>query len=431
MDPYGASSGPTKRQRRDGVASLRIRWLWLDDRQHCFVQRGLRLYGQASPMCPAAWSLLRARTHPKWRTPPNKGQTSMSPCASSERALTLRAHSLSRTNAALQDPSEAIKDEVLASCRVLSLFEMLNQGQSTGGPDQITSWQNHIVGATKMVQLRGFDRHVSGHGLDLYDSVRITAVIQGIARRAPNAFLELDWSPPQVTLRDWLYNIAGGLPRLLQTMDQLCARMEVLGNHDEGTVKRTVDLAQSVIVRILALGDMLRGWETEALDLCRQKASSSSTSDCDSHWHDLVNQVQLLDVCTSHGDGFFSACVQYWTFSIKTYSSARVFHRRIIELLEFKMGGAQSALQPLPTWVDPEPHALNIASTASHFFRPEAGLWGAQCAVFPVGSALFYFAATGRRESEPFRMLTSSFAQSKTGAVMRDFLDKIVNSGGR
>ena len=77
--------------------------------------------------------------------------------------------------------------------------------------------------------------------------------------------------------------------------------------------------------------------------------------------------------------------------------------------------------------MSPEPHALDIAHTASHFFRPEAGLWSAQSSVFPIGGALFYFAVTGRRDSGPFRLMTEAFAESKTGQVMRDFLDKIVD----
>ena len=135
----------------------------------------------------------------------------------------------------------------------------------------------------------------------------------------------------------------------------------------------------------------------------------------------------LSDVCTRHGNGFFFTCAQYWAISLKAYSSVRLFHRRFTDALLSCFAG--SLLEDLPYWANPEPHALNIAQTASHFFRPEAGLWAAQSAVFPVGAALFYFAATGRRESEPFRTMTDAFAESKTGQVMRDFLDKVVNVG--
>ena len=197
---------------------------------------------------------------------------------------------------------------------------MLNQGQSSSGPNQINAWQNHIAGATKMVQLRGRDKHRSGYGLDLYDSVRITAVIQGIARRAPNAFLELPWAPPQNTLADQLWSMGAMLPKLLQDSDLLCARLQGLPELDEHAVAQILDLTS----RFQSLGGRLCDWELRALTLCQRTPRTTEEE------LSLLSDgpVQLRNVCTLYGNGFFFACAQYWTISMKTYTAAHLFHRR-------------------------------------------------------------------------------------------------------
>lgn len=79
----------------------------------------------------------------------------------------------------------------------------------------------------------------------------------------------------------------------------------------------------------------------------------------------------------------------------------------------------------LPDWVSPELPALNIAQVAHHFFEPALGLGAAHAAVFPVSTALRHFATTGRKDSPACRSMIEAFATSKTGAIMRDFLNAI------
>jgi hypothetical protein len=79
----------------------------------------------------------------------------------------------------------------------------------------------------------------------------------------------------------------------------------------------------------------------------------------------------------------------------------------------------------LPEWVSPELPALNIAQVAGHFFIPDMGLWVAHAAVFPISTALWHFAKTGTRDSPPFGSMTEACTTSKTGVIMRDFLNAI------
>ncbi|KAK3643228.1 hypothetical protein LTR56_010376 [Elasticomyces elasticus] len=310
------------------------------------------------------------------------------------RGLLLYGQALKRTNEALRDANEVQTDATLACCRVLSLFEMLNRGQASGGQSQVQDWQAHV-----------------------------DAIIQGMARRKPNAFTLLNWTPPRTSIRDDLFELAALLPGILQQMDMLGD--EMLQKRDNLMAPQQLQNSQMLVEQYIEIGVQLREWEANAIELCRIRREELPDNDDD---FDQSTPLRLIDVCKRHGDGFFFICTQYWAISIKVYSSTRLFHR---QLSSFSQTTAQLSPAPLPDWMNPEPHALNIAHMTSHFFRPEAGLWSAQSAIFPVGHALFYFSVTGRRNSPTFKMMTEAFGQSKNGAVMRDFLDNVVSSDGK
>ncbi|KAG9605836.1 hypothetical protein KCU77_g584, partial [Aureobasidium melanogenum] len=110
------------------------------------------------------------------------------------------------------------------------------------------------------------------------------------------------------------------------------------------------------------------------------------------------------------------------------YGSLRNFHSQLQVFMDIWTLG-QVALT-LPDWVSPELPALNIAQVAHHFFESGMGLWAAHAAVFPVSTALRHFATTGRKDSPACRSMIEAFTTSKTGVIMRDFLDAIVQTQG-
>ena len=122
----------------------------------------------------------------------------------------------------------------------------------------------------------------------------------------------------------------------------------------------------------------------------------------------------------AHGYGFFFTCAQYWSMCVKLYSAVpRLQHQVVALAMELDSG-----LKPpkIPEWINAEPAAHHIAYIASHFFSPEAGLWSAQSAIFPIGTALLYFARTGRANSDVVKKMTDAFSNNKAGAIMIDFL---------
>lgn len=340
------------------------------------------------------------------------------------RAAWLYAQALKQTNIALQDPTAACDDRVLGCCRLLILFEMLQRISSEPSPitpqrNQIADWRMHVNGTCRLVQLRGRERHLSGIGVDLYDGTRMTAIIHGLTSRKPNIFTQLGWSIPKLNMRDELYGLINPVPQLLQEFD--CFQdTGAIGN--ESDRQQHIELGISLMQKALDVCYALEGWEIEVLMLCYARQSSSSSPRSPQSGI-AQERTSLYDVCRLHGYGFFSTCTQYWAICNIFYGSLRKFRSQLQTFLDIWALGETAPL--LPDWVSPELPALNIAQVAGQYFEPGIGLWAAHAAVFPISTALRYFAKTGRKDSPAFRSMIEAFTSSKTGVIMRDFLNAI------
>ncbi|KAH0290049.1 hypothetical protein M436DRAFT_41797 [Aureobasidium namibiae CBS 147.97] len=343
------------------------------------------------------------------------------------RAVWFYAQALKQTNIALKDPVAALGDSVLACCRLLVLFEMLQRispEPTAMDPkrNQIADWRMHVEGTCRLIQLRGRDRHLSSLGMDLYDGVRLPAVIQGLSKRQPNAFTQLDWKLPCLNMRDRLYQLINPVPQLLQDFD-------IFHEHgtriDDGLVSQHIAYGMKLLRSALTICYDLQAWESKVLRLCYGKKPL-----CDLGTDPLSfmpghggEHNTLYDFCRLHGHGFFSTCTQYWTMCNILYGSLRKFHQQLQDFMDIWV--LEEVLPTIPVWVTPELPALNIAKVAGHFFAPGMGLWAAHGAVFPISTALWHFAKTGRRDSPAFKSMTEAFTISKTGVIMRDFLNAI------
>ena len=105
---------------------------------------------------------------------------------------------------------------------------------------------------------------------------------------------------------------------------------------------------------------------------------------------------------------------------IKVYTAVLYLQRQLLALVD----GPESNVfaTQIPDWVNPEPYAHFIADTAAHYFTQDAGLWAAQAAIFPIGTALLHFTQSGRQDSAPFQKMDEAYSNTKSGAIMRDFL---------
>ena len=331
-------------------------------------------------------------------------------------ATHLYTKALREINGKLDDPVGVCGDDVLACCRLFSLFEMFGRGHaSSPGGSPANDWGDHVNGTCHIVELRGAQRHGAGYGAHLYDGVRMTAVIHGLATRQPNRFTQMDWHLPTRTLRDDLFELIIPAPGLLQESDKLSADIKELANDDDQV--SVLVKGEELLQRGLHVCEDLRRWELKALGLCMEHQTSPEADTREIATSDASRT--LLDVCTSHGNGFFFfICTQYWAMCTTLFSSLQGLFASLSALA---LNISESRITQLPNWVDPEPYPSNISQVAYYFFRPEAGLWSAQSAVFPLGNALAYLARTGRTESSEFKAITKVFAEHKAGTPLRDF----------
>lgn len=342
------------------------------------------------------------------------------------------ARALRGVNEALQDPALALDDSVLACCRLLSLFELFQRSSSSSGAtstddndqrqSQRQDWRKHVEGTCRIVALRGRERHTSPHSRDLYDDVRITAIVHGIVSRKPNSFTMMPWRLPVRTLKDDLWDLASHLPWILELVDQVTAELTNLtrlGDTPNSLLRRQ---SQEVIRECLKLGAELQAFEQAALNLCgaAQKPASrvgEHHASRESPPH-REHSSSLSKECQSHGFGFFYLCMEYWAFSITLYSATVQFHSHIPRLLP----DDGHLPKELPIWLDPEPPVHHIATNASHYFGPKAGLWSAQCATHPMIAALGYLARSGQKEEASWKSITTAFAGHPSAGALKQFL---------
>ncbi|KAH0175391.1 hypothetical protein KCU67_g241, partial [Aureobasidium melanogenum] len=248
----------------------------------------------------------------------------------------------------------------------------------------------------------------------------MTAIIQGLTSRQPNIFTKLQWDIPKLNMRDELYALINPVPQLLQDFDGFQKNGAAI--EDGLDRRRHINQGITLVQKALEICYALEGWEIEVLMLCYEKQNSTAGTESPQS-ASSQERGSLYDVCRLHGYGFFSTCTQYWTMCNIFYGSLRKLQSQLQTAMDVWIPGETAP--SLPDWVSPELPALNVAQVARHFFEPGMGLWAAHAAVFPVSTALRYFATTGRKDSPACRSMIEAFTHSKTGIIMRDFLNAI------
>jgi hypothetical protein len=88
----------------------------------------------------------------------------------------LYGHSLRELQKALWDPKLMYKDETLAACLMLMMYEIMECPA-----DSRKGWITHSNGCLRLIQVRGPEAHKSGFGHQLFLSCRWNAVCRSIS----------------------------------------------------------------------------------------------------------------------------------------------------------------------------------------------------------------------------------------------------------
>ncbi|KAF2725785.1 hypothetical protein K431DRAFT_208076, partial [Polychaeton citri CBS 116435] len=332
----------------------------------------------------------------------------------------LYGRALVETNRALQQPDRAQSDAMLATIKFLSFYEAWRFDRTNKVSTQGHDYQKHVLGTCRLVEIRGPRRHASKDSHALFIDARANATITGIVLRKPKFFSSLDWHtiPWEESgrdLRDELYDIAIALPGILHSFDQL----KVNRQHSRDPAAE----ADRILQRCIRVGERFRAWDAKALAACHAALLQAPA----------LEVPTLLEACTAFDYGFAHTVMVFWGFSLLLHSTAWLEARDFpTGPPECSRGRQQHAPTTLPPWFDPRPYAANIARCAHHFFRPEAGLWGAQVVAFPMGAALHYYAVSpGGLASVEMGYLRAVLRELKHGNVTGGFLRSIATVGAR
>ncbi|KAF4541032.1 C6 zinc finger domain containing protein [Lasiodiplodia theobromae] len=290
---------------------------------------------------------------------------------------------------ALQSPERVKKDELVAASKLMGLFEILFGADDRDDAAQARSWSSHIKGELVLIQARGPHAHMHGQAHQLFVDGRFSMMIQAARSRKKSVFSEPQWKeiPWQVipkTPKDALLDIMVDLPTLMEKLDNF-----VEGEHEEGVTK------------VLREALMQECWDADRR-LLEWVRTMKFFVDVDKVAH--VEQVGNFAVA--------QLIYFYWAACIMLFSI----------LQSANMTSAQP--DALPPRTDPRVYARKIAHSASYFFEPDAGLFGAHVASFSIGMALTVLRRTGTspQDKEDHELLTRVLDIPGVNATIGKFL---------
>ncbi|QIW98150.1 hypothetical protein AMS68_003668 [Peltaster fructicola] len=305
-------------------------------------------------------------------------------------------------NNALQQPSRAGSDAVLASCRAIALYEMFRPADENAL--QRDDWVRHVWGLTSIVALRRQDRNLSDFSRSMHDDAYALAGHCALRIRSPAVLAKFEPLSLAATLQDRITVCMGMAATWLEQHDLLIAAIETQAPNQ--LVKLNQQCTQLVTEGICAL-HACRAWEGLACEFLNIDFDGASSPD--------LQCVALLDAVHSAGCRIWFVVMQYW--SVCTVLCSQL-HFTWQYLQHTGLGG----LPALPKSVLAIPYARCIAASASHLFSSDAGLWTLEQILLPVASAVCYYASMDAGSSWEARQLQKVLSSNKNAVFARGFL---------
>ncbi|KXX75960.1 Sterigmatocystin biosynthesis regulatory protein [Madurella mycetomatis] len=248
---------------------------------------------------------------------------------------------LRRSLGASQGPR---RDALIATVKLLCMFEAFSQQGDGGVADEPQDWQRHIAGELALFIARTPAAHIDGDAHHVFADERVEMALSAVLRRKrlvlSNAeWKSIPWQEIPKNLKDILVDVLVDMPGLVEDFDnmRLCT-----------DANKQAALRLELVQKCWDHDRQLLAW----LDLLRQVVE------------DLV-----IHVAQVHGMSLF------WTTSLILYSI-------------FRMASEPQA--DLPERTDPTYYACKLAEAITILLHPRAGLYGQQSAALPLEVALQY-----------------------------------------
>lgn len=296
-------------------------------------------------------------------------------------------------------------DQVIACCRFVCAYELFRHINDIQDPSsQAADWLVHIKGICILAKLyqADTDKRVSSI---LYKDARLLAARAAIIARRPDVyFLSQDFDDPVYsTLEDELVDIMLAVPHLMHRQDKLTKAVSNC-NHQDRTMGTTSD-ADLLLADLMNLIEVLRKFRTKLLDLLQVGDDNPGT-------FSLYAQVSKA-TCL-----FLPIAMLYWTTCMYVYAELQT-------LVATASPQSASVNQPLCDWMDPYRPASHIIHMAPRLLDKSAGIWGMTHLLFPLASAMSFFAKHGEPDRTEFDLVTS-IHQNKQLSLVQGFLGSVL-----
>ncbi|KAI0538102.1 hypothetical protein GGR58DRAFT_469480 [Xylaria digitata] len=313
----------------------------------------------------------------------------------SQRAIQSYCRALQKLQTALCIPTQAQNDSILVACKLFSLVEIFH-GADENALLQGFKWQSHLSGMLAIIQSRTPHLYQSGFSHQLFVDGRYSLVISAIGnrQRAPLNTPEwrmIPWEKEPKSSMDKLYDMMADLSDILADTDEMrrC-------NH----LVRKANMHEKLLRACQCLDQSLKGWLKEAGPLT-----------------DFYDGDGILSNPTDHSDlPLAHMTLLYWTIYVILYSTlVSIYDPPLLEI---------------PVKINPRPYLRRVADALPFFWRPGAGLCGANLAALPWGICLHVAYATPYRYPEEIALLEQFVTQQNLAGAVLPFLQSLQRDTG-
>ncbi|KAK4155283.1 Sterigmatocystin biosynthesis regulatory protein [Chaetomidium leptoderma] len=247
-------------------------------------------------------------------------------------------------------------DALIATVKLLSMFEASSRGHEGQRADTSQDWQRHHAGELAMFIARTPVAHTGGDAHHIFADERVDMALSSALRRkqfvlGTPEWKSVPWKETPKNLKDVLVDVLVDIPGLVVDFDNMRLCTEA---------SRQAELRLELVQKCWEDDRQLLSWLNA---VCGQNNTNPGVPN-PGRQRDIVTHVARV-----HG------MVLYWTMCLVLYSILRA---------------ASAPEADLPARTDPLHHARHIAEAIPILLEPSAGLYGQQSAALPLEIAIQY-----------------------------------------
>ncbi|PVI06194.1 hypothetical protein DM02DRAFT_650100 [Periconia macrospinosa] len=279
---------------------------------------------------------------------------------------------------AINQNDKVSNDETIATCLLLSLYEILCSPVSAKG------WLNHVQGLGTLIRLRGPHAFTSGISHELFASARLEMIHAAMVVRKTTflgspEWISIPWSMSNApkSFYDRIIDISAQIPQILETYHRI--KIAQPSNWE------------ALLEVCWGLDNAMQDWCRDFYPICAPLHTDPTNSFTQSKPNLAFPLTAEARISFEHAQ----ALSIYWTNCVFLYTTiCQVWHE------------TDSPSYLLPRRIDPHLYAVIISDSLPYFSGPQAGEGSLVFYTISVGVAIHYLSASGEAGSQNHQRLT-------------------------